>query len=97
MAPPKGSPKPPGSGRQRGTPNKTTAKSRALFAHAFEALSGDFERWVRQLAKEDLRAACEAILALAEYHVPKLGRLEHTGEGGGPVVVRLISLPEDSD
>jgi hypothetical protein len=28
-------------------------------------------------------------LAAAEYAYPKLGRLEHTGEGGGPVVHRI--------
>jgi hypothetical protein len=30
MAPPKGTPKPLGSGRKRGTPNKTTAEMRAV-------------------------------------------------------------------
>jgi len=27
---------------------------------------------------------------MAEYHIPKLARTEHTGEGGGPLQVNII-------
>jgi hypothetical protein len=37
---PKGHPRPPGSGRARGTPNRTTARLRAVVAQALEDAGG---------------------------------------------------------
>lgn len=40
MAYPKGAPRPPGSGRAKGTPNKQTKAMREMFIEAFDRLGG---------------------------------------------------------
>ncbi len=38
--------------------------------------------------------AADLVLKLAEFVVPKLGRQEHVGESGGPVVVEIRKFTE---
>ena len=33
--------------------------------------------------------AADLLIRMAEYHFPKLGRLEHTGEDGAPLVIEV--------
>ena len=40
-------------------------------------------------AGADPGKAADLLIRMAEYHFPKLGRTEVTGEGGGPVVHRI--------
>lgn len=44
---------------------------------------------------KDPAKAAELMIRMAEYHFPKLGRLEHVGEGGGAlqVIVRKYEGP----
>jgi len=48
---------------------------------------------VRQDA--DPGRAAEILIKIAEYHVPKLGRLEHVGEGRGAITVKVVKYGED--
>lgn len=46
------------------------------------------------LVKPDPKAAIDAAMGMAEYHIPKLARTEVVGDGGGPVVVRSTPVDE---
>jgi hypothetical protein len=74
-------------GRSAGTPNKATVDVRAAIAifaqENVERMSG----WLNDI--DDPAKRLDLYLRALEYHVPKLGRTEHTGEGGGDIVVRL--------
>ena len=74
-------------GRQKGVPNRVTNEARAAFCRMFERLGPDLEGWIRREAEDEPGKAAALVLSLAEYHIPKLGRLEHVGDGGGPLRV----------
>lgn len=77
-------------GRKKGTPNKATAESRAVFAAMFGRLAPEAEGWVRAAAEKDPARGAELTLRMAEFHIPKLSRAEVTGEGGGALEVMRI-------
>ncbi|SRR5229473_6401610 len=62
-------------GRQKGTPNKTTAEARALFKAMLDDLVPKMEEWIRVGADEDPLEAASLVLRLAEFHIPKLQRM----------------------
>lgn len=75
-------------GRQKGTPNKATAEVKALC----QALVSDAtyqasfkKRW----ARGDLPPAVECMVWHYAYGKPTETH-EHTGEGGGPVLVKFV-------
>lgn len=80
-------------GRTKGTPNKVTAEFRATVQALLEQNAENVGRWLTLVAegdgtesgKPDPAKALDLLAKLAEYAAPKLGRIEHTGEGGGPV------------
>lgn len=80
-------------GRQKGTPNKVTAESRAAFGMVFEKLAPEVEGWIREVAAENPARAAELVLRLAEYFVPKLARIEVAEpEADEPLSVVVIDL-----
>lgn len=100
MAKPKGSPKT--GGRATGTPNKATQDVREAIALFAENNVSKLEQWLNATAngdivngvKPDPGKAADLFLKAIEYHIPKLGRVEHTGEGGGPVQVVASATDE---
>lgn len=100
MAKPKGSPKT--GGRATGTPNKATQDVREAIALFAENNVSKLEQWLNATAngdivngvKPDPGKAADLFLKAIEYHIPKLGRVEHTGEGGGPVIVQASATDE---
>lgn len=74
-----------GKGRRKGVVNKSTADVRAAVAMLAQGLVSDLEAWIRKGAKKNPLMAARVAADLFEYHIPKLARTEHTGEGGGPV------------
>lgn len=75
-------------GRQAGTPNKATNNARQAIALLIEGNIARMQGWLDEIAadpKQGPRAAWDCLMDAAEYHIPKLARTEHTGEGGGPV------------
>lgn len=39
--------------------------------------------------------AADLLLRMAEHYIPKLGRIEHTGDGGGPVEFVIRDLGKE--
>lgn len=86
---PKGSPK-SGGGSRKGIPNKSTANAREAIARFVDGNSDRLQGWLDELAADEKhgpKAALDAFMGLLEYHVPKLARTEHVGDGGGPLQV----------
>jgi hypothetical protein len=78
-------------GRKKGVPNKLTSVARSAFLATFGKLEGDLEGWIRETAENDPAKAADLTIRMAEYHFPKLGRTEVTGQDGGPVkVVEIV-------
>lgn len=99
--------KPPnaGKGRAKGVPNKVTTEFRETVRKLLEDNSANVGVWLEHVAtgglnpeKADPGKALDLLAKLAEFAAPKLGRVELTGEGGGPVrftrVERTIIDPQ---
>lgn len=82
-APPKNNYNP--TGRPVGAVNKSTSQAReaiALFVNNnAERLTG----WLDQIALDNPKEAFNAFMSVVEYHIPKLARQEHVGDGGGAI------------
>lgn len=75
-------------GRPAGSENKSTALAREAIARFVDGNSAKLEKWLDEIYEEHgAKEAFNAFMATVEYHVPKLGRTEHTGEDGGPMKV----------
>lgn len=98
MAKPKGSPKT--GGRVAGTPNKATKDFRDTITALLSDNATNVAVWLEQVAngvgeaKPDPAKALDLMAKLAEFAAPKLGRIEHTGENGGPVRVIASEVDE---
>lgn len=93
-------------GRKPGVPNKTSGRVREVIASLAEDNAEQFIQWVKDTAagvrdttsgdwavKPDPKGAADIFLKALEYHIPKLSRVEHTGDGGDPIdIVTRIEL-----
>lgn len=89
-------------GRGPGTPNRVTAEFRETVQKLLDDNRDNVAAWLAAVAKGDQAhnvkpdpgKALDLMARLAEFAAPKLGRIEHTGDGGGPVVIRASSADE---
>ena len=73
-------------GRKPGSQNKATANTREAIARFVDNNADRMQGWLDEIAeKQGAQAAWRCLADVLEYHVPKLARTEHVGDGGGPV------------
>lgn len=84
-------PKPPnaGKGRVKGTPNKATAQAREAIALFVDGNAHRLAGWLDEIALENPQKAFDSFMAVVEYHVPKLARIEHGNKPGEAFRVTL--------
>jgi hypothetical protein len=82
----------PKGGSRKGVPNKVTTEFRDTVRKLLEDNAANVDIWLSQVAKgngnpdkADPARALDLLAKLAEYAAPKLGRVEHVGDGGGPI------------
>ena len=81
-------------GNRKGIPNKATANAREAIARFVDGNADRLNGWLDEIyAADGPKAAFQCFTDLIEFHVPKLARTEHTGEGGGPV--RFVASSAD--
>ena len=77
-------------GRVAGTPNKSTALAREAIARFVDGNSHKLQESLDEIAMNEKlgpKVAFDCFMQVAEYHVPKLARTEHTGDADQPVKV----------
>jgi hypothetical protein len=87
--------KPPG-------PNKATKDARTAIAAFVDGNAHRLTEWLDAVstgsAAHDIppnpAKAFELFQSVVEYHIPKLARTEHTGAGGGPVVIHATATDQ---
>lgn len=84
------------SGRPVGAVGKSTADARAAIAAFVDANAERLNGLLDRIAKDDPKAAFDAIMAVCEYHIPKLARKEHVGDKDNPIEHRVI-VQSDQD
>ena len=68
--------------RPKGSPNKATAQAREAIGLFVDANASRLQGWLDRIAEDDPKRAFELFQSVIEYHVPKLGRTEHSGQVG---------------
>jgi hypothetical protein len=92
--------KPGNPGKPKGAIAKVNKDFRATITALLENNSENVQLWLAQVAngadgaKPDPARALDLMARLAEYAAPKLGRVEHVGDGGGPVRVVASAVDE---
>jgi hypothetical protein len=74
-----------GAGRPEGSTNKATQAAREAIALFVDNNVGRLQDWLDAIAQENPEKAFNLFQSVIEYHVPKLGRTEHTGKDGGAI------------
>jgi hypothetical protein len=67
-------------GRQRGTPNKATARLREAFTELLEDNIGKVQELFDKVAEKNPQKALELLLKLSEFALPKLRAVEVNNE-----------------
>ncbi len=81
-------------GSRKGIPNKATANAREAIGRFVDGNADRLNGWLDEIYESDgPKAAFQCFADLIEYHVPKLARTEHVGDGGGPV--RIVASSHD--
>jgi hypothetical protein len=76
-------------GRPAGSPNKSTAMAREAIARFVDANSDKLQGWLDEIAtseKHGPKVAFDCFMQVAEYHVPKLARVEQVGDETKPII-----------
>ena len=90
-------------GKPKGATNKVTREFKATVKKLLEDNADNVGAWLVQVAeghgeqKADPAKALDLLAKLAEFAAPKLGRVEHVGEGGGPVLNEIVIRMVDAD
>lgn len=63
-------------GRPKGSANKATAEARAVFNSILQGRAKKVGGWIDTVAKNDPARACDLLLRLGEFFIPKPSRVE---------------------
>jgi hypothetical protein len=81
-------------GKPKGAVNHSTKLAREAIARLVDGNAERMQGWLDQIAEQEgPLVAWRCLNDVLEYHIPKLARTEHVGEGGGPV--RIIATAHD--
>ena len=75
-------------GRSVGTPNKSTALAREAIAKFVDGNADKLQEWLDAIAMNEKlgpKVAFDCFMQVAEYHVPKLARVEQVGDASAPI------------
>ena len=75
-------------GRPKGSPNKSTALAREAIAKFVDGNSDKLQEWLDAIAMNEKlgpKVAFDCFMQVAEYHVPKLARVEQVGDASAPI------------
>ena len=76
----------PGSGRKAGVPNRATREVREAMTQLAAKGAPRLLKWLDEIyEQEGPKEAWKCFMDVIEYHIPKLARVEHTGEDGGAI------------
>lgn len=81
-------------------PSKVTVEFRETVQSLLDDNRDNVAIWLKNVAEgvngtsPDPAKALDLLAKLAEFAAPKLGRIEHTGENGGPVIIQASALDE---
>ena len=74
-----------GTGRPKGSKNKTTDQIKESFALLLENKLQDLEEWLERTAEDDPGRAIDMIIKISERFVPKLSSTALTNADGGSI------------
>lgn len=77
-----------GAGRPAGSPNKSTALAREAIAKFVDGNADKLQEWLDAIAMNEKlgpKVAFDCFMQVAEYHVPKLARVEQVGDASAPI------------
>ncbi len=84
----KGDPKPPNSGKKKGSHNHVTKDAKALMESLVDYGLEHAQKWLERTAKKNPARALEALAKMAEYRLPKLAKTDVEHHGGVQVLER---------
>lgn len=83
-------------GKPKGAINHSTKVAREAIARLVDGNAERMQGWLDEIAEtKGPEVAWRCLADVIEYHIPKLARTEHTGEGGGPVRI-VASAPDEA-
>jgi len=80
------------AGKQKGTPNKTTAQAREAIALFVEGNVDRLNQWLDDIAEDSPKDAFDRFMSVVEYHIPKLARTEMTGANGKDLIPTSLNI-----
>lgn len=80
------------NGKPAGAVNKSTADARAAIAAFVDNNAERLQGWLDQIAEKDPQKAFDSVMAVCEYHIPKLQRKELTGKDGDKLIPDKIEF-----
>ena len=70
-------------GRPKGSPNKSTALAREAIAKFVDGNADKLQQWLDEIAMNEKlgpKVAFDCFMQVAEYHVPKLSRVDQVAD-----------------